>query len=470
MSKPVRIALISGGVLFLGYLLAVLGLNIYLQSGGLGGRVCAAASDAIGRPVAIRKAYYTPWRGFTVTGIVVPQEEGMPPLFEAAAVNFRFAFLQLLRGRLSVGEVDVLSPVLVTRNRPMPKREEAPSAAAPDTPTPGRIAVETPAGAVEIAAPEPAATPRPAPRPAEIRRIRVRNGSTRLYDTKGGLIVATSGVRVTAETLPDGRVVGKFDIAEAAVGAALHPRRVTGTFAWEAGRLVIRDIEGKLSGGQLTGMFELDPVNGFSASALVEGALIKRLAEEAGIGAEGARGSVVAKGSVRGFPGAPDSIQGAAEISLLEARFQPLDLIRQVGDLTGIRELQMLELKTAEAKLAIRDRQVRIESLALESENLFVDAVGPVGFDGKIKVKARLHLNEKLRNDLRGVLGGEFQDSERAGFKVFPFSVNGVIGRPKTDLLEKLTGFRIGQDVGGLLKSLLRIPAGGKPAPPKEAP
>jgi hypothetical protein len=460
--------LISAGILLFGYLLAVLGLNIYLQSGGLGDRVCAAAANAIGRPVVIGKAYYTPWRGFTVTGIIVPQDEGMPPVFEAAAVNFRFLFFQLLKGRLAVGEVDVLSPVLVIRNRPKPR--EAVAAAEPDTPSAGSTAVEPSTGGVVIAAPEPLATPHPAPHPPAVRRVSVRNGSTRLYDVKGGLIVATSGVRVTAETMPDGRVVGKFDIAEAAVGTALHPRRITGTFAWDAGRLVIRDIEGRLAGGRLAGVFDLDPLSGYSVAATVEGALIKRLAEEAGIGAEGARGSVAAQASVRGFPGSPESMRGEADISLLDARVQPLDLIRQIGDLTGIHELRMLELKTAAAKLVIGDRQVRVQSLALESENLFVDATGPVGFDGKIKIKARMHLNEKLRNDLGGILGGRFEDSERAGCKAVPFSITGVIGRPKTDLLEKLTGIRLGQDVGGLLKSLLRIPAGGNPSPPKEAP
>ncbi|MEI6277799.1 MAG: AsmA-like C-terminal region-containing protein [Verrucomicrobiae bacterium] len=469
MPKFAKPILVAAGILLLAYAFAVLGLNIYLQSQGLQFRIREAAFSAVGTPVTIQGAHYAPWSGFTVSGITVPQTQGMPPFFEAASVNFRFAFLPLLQGRLAVKEVTVNSPVLISKNPPA--RKPAPPAetpvATPVTETPA--AVEKLAGAVEITVPEqPEASRAPA---IEVRRVNVRDGRAQIYDSKGGLILAAEGVRITAEVRPGGRIAGKFDIEEASAGSSVHPRRITGTFTWKAGRLVVPDIRGKLSGGELTGSFELDPATGFSATAAVDGTLLKTLAEDAGISADGAKGRLFAKGSMRGTPGDPESITGLAEIALQEARFQPLDIIRQIGDLMNIRELQMLELKTAEARLAIRNQQAIMENLVLESENLVMDATGPVGFDGKMKLRARLHLNEKLRKDLSGLLGDNFQDSERAGFRQVPFSVTGTISRPKTDLLDKLAGFRIGQDLGGLLKNLFRVPAKEKKdqEPAKEA-
>jgi hypothetical protein len=146
------------------------------------------------------------------------------------------------------------------------------------------------------------------------------------------------------------------------------------------------------------------------------------------------------------------------DVSLQQARFQPLDVIRQIGVLMGIQELQMLELKTAEAAFNIRDKKVTADSIVLESENLVMDAKGPIGFDGKLKLQARLHLNERLRKDLAGLLGNNFKESERPGYQQMPFSITGTVSRPKSDLLDRLTGFRIGQDVGGLLKNLFRAP------------
>ncbi|MEI6494148.1 MAG: hypothetical protein WCO94_16505, partial [Verrucomicrobiota bacterium] len=162
------------------------------------------------------------------------------------------------------------------------------------------------------------------------------------------------------------------------------------------------------------------------------------------------------KGRLSGVSGKPETFAGRVDVSLREARFQPLDFIRQIGDLMNIQELRMFELKTAEAGLNIHDKKVTVETLVLESENLVLDATGPVGFDGKMKLQARLHLNERLRKDLAGLLSNNFKESERAGYQLMPFSITGTVSRPKTDLLDKLTGFHIGDDVGGLLKNLFR--------------
>jgi hypothetical protein len=94
-----------------------------------------------------------------------------------------------------------------------------------------------------------------------------------------------------------------------------------------------------------------------------------------------------------------------------------------------------------------------------------MDATGQAAFNGELDLDARLHVNEKMQRDLRGLLGKKFQPSESEGFVHMPFSVRGTLARPKSDLLDKVVGLRIGQDVGGLLKNLLRMPQKQKPKP-----
>ena len=130
--------------------------------------------------------------------------------------------------------------------------------------------------------------------------------------------------------------------------------------------------------------------------------MIKKLAEDAGINGDGSCGSLFAKGNLHGISGKPETFTGRVEMSLQQARFQPLDFIRQIGELMNIQELQMFELKTAEAVLNIHDKKVAVDTLVLESKNLVMDAKGPVGFDGKMKLQAHLHLNERLRTELGG--------------------------------------------------------------------
>jgi hypothetical protein len=48
------------------------------------------------------------------------------------------------------------------------------------------------------------------------------------------------------------------------------------------------------------------------------------------------------------------------------------------------------------------------------------------------------------------------------------FRISGTLARPKTDLLDKLVGIRIGQDLGGLINSFLRPSQGQKKKKPPQ--
>ena len=468
MRKFAKPILIAGASILLIYALATLGLNIYLQSEGLQERIRATAEAAAGSPVRIEGTCYTPWGGFGIRGISVRglALPGQAPLLEAAAVSFRFSLLSLLQGKLVVSEVVISNPSLSTPfvyQGPELRPEEHAAVPSPTSLPPA----ETPAPTgLEISPPEP-----PVPHPSraavvEVKRLRIKNGTALFFDSKGLLALTLSGIDVVSDILPDRSIAGTFRITETGVGHFVHPRNVKGTFTWKAGRLLIPDLVADWAGGKLTGAVEVEQGKEFSILAVAEGVLIKQLAADAGINGDGSRGRLMASGIFRGSAGRPETFTGSADLTLEGARLQPLDFIRQIGELLNIQELQMLELKTAAAKFTIRERKVTLETAVLESENLVIDARGPVGFDGKMKLQARLLLNERLRKDLAGLLGNNFKESERSGYEQMPFSITGTVSRPKTDLLDKLTGFRIGQDLGGLLKNLFRAPPEKKKTPP----
>ena len=468
MRKFAKYILIAAGVILFVYLLAILGLNIYLQSEGLQTRIRAAAESAAGCPVHIQGTHYTPWSGFSIIGISLQGKSlaGQPPLFEATSVSFRFALFSLFQGKLVVSEVVIADPSLAS----FPAQPgAAPESNTPETslapsPAPQADTAEHPPAGVEIPIPKPAPLPSAPSVLIEVKRIRVTNGKAQFFDSKGAVGLTLAEVEITGDVLPDRSVAGTFRIAETGVGAFIHPSHVNGTFTWKARRLVIPDLQADWAGGRLRGKLETGPDREFSAVASAEGILIKKLAADARINGDGSRGSLFAKGDLHGISGKPETFAGRVEMSLQQARFQPLDFIRQIGELMSIQELQMFELKTAEAVLNIHDKKVAMDTLVLESENLVMDAKGPIGFDGKMKLQARLHLNERLRKDLAGLLGNNFKESERPGYQQMPFSITGTVSRPKTDLLDKLTGFHIGEDVGGLLKNLFRA----QPQKPKD--
>lgn len=474
MRKFAKSILIAAGSCLLVYALAILGLNIYLQSEGLQKRIRAAAESAAGGPVRIKGTYYTPWSGFGITGVSLRGNSvaGQPPFLATTSVNFRFSLLALFQGKLVVSEVVVADPFLVFLAAKPESESHTPESATSPSPAPRSEMAEHPPAGVEIAVPEPSPIPPEAASQIDVKRVRVTNGKAQFFDSKGAPLLTLTGVEVSGEVLPDRSIAGTFRIAEMGVGAFVHPDHARGTFTWKNGRLVIPDLHADWAGGQLTGSLEIGADKEFSLAAAAEGILVRKLAADAGIDGEGSRGSLFSQGEFHGISGKPETFTGRVDISLQEARFQPLDIIRQIGELMSIQELRMLELKTAEAVFSIHDRKVTADTLVLESENLVMDAKGPIGFDGKMKLQARLHLNERLRKDLAGLLANNFKESERTGYKQIPFSITGTVSRPKTDLLDRLTGFRIGQDVGGLLKNLFRAapqkprdetPAGSKP-------
>ena len=475
-SKPILIAV--GSIVGLSAI-GLLAINLYLQSKEVQNRIQEAASHAAGMPLRIQGTSFTPWSGVSVSGITAsPKDSKSTPFLDVSSVSVGFRFLSLLSGKIVISDVLLTNPLITSVQRPdgswaPPQRygpADLPAAAPSPEPSQTTNLPSATAGKETSNAPQPVVAKPTSPRQqVEIENLRIRNGRVLFYDKKGALVIALEGISLNGQVPANGPATGYVKIRRATFWGAIRPTSLGGHFRWLAGNLEIPDLTGRWAEGTLTGMFKLDPppANQFAAKIAANNIALKQLAEDAGMDGDGKKGNLFINAHLTGTPGHTDSFTGKAEASLREARLQPLDFIRQIGELLQIEELQMLKLKTAEAFFSIRDSKVVTDSLVLQSENLVIDAEGPMEFDGKLKLKARLHVNEKLRKESHGLIGNNFEKSDREGYTQMPFTITGTLSRPKTDLLDKLTGFRIGQDLGGLLKNLFRAPPAKAP---KEAP
>ena len=240
----------------------------------------------------------------------------------------------------------------------------------------------------------------------------------------------------------------------------MRQKDITGQFEYHNGDLKITNLQAAWANGTVKGEFEISntPEAFFTASLTAENVTLQKLAEDAGFTAEGTQGLLFAKANLQGIPGQPESFTGEASANLTEARMQPIDPLRQLGELLRINELRMLELQNAQTALTIRDGKILVDRLELETANLLMDASGQALFDGSLDLDARFHVTQKLLKESLGFMGSKFQTSDREGYAHMPFSITGSMSRPKSDLLDKLVGIRLGDDVGGLLKNLLRMP------------
>ncbi|MEI8294086.1 MAG: AsmA-like C-terminal region-containing protein [bacterium] len=487
IAKPI---LITAGIFFALWAAAVLCLNIYLQSGGVQLKLKKAVFQATGLDPVISQTYYTPWSGLTLSGIKVPQgENAKKPLLALRAMKCQVSLIPLLQGRVLIKEVTFEHPALLVVEGQSPiwplgqalpftksikkspdKRQAIIAESSLQAPAMETATLPTPSTS---GSQEPAKPKQEAPAhsmPVMVENVRIYGGQASIVSAQGGRAIRIEDFAAEGKESPDGSAKGTFLIKNAVFSESVRFTDIKGNFEYHKGQLQITDMQGDWAKGRVTGTVEFSnaPESFFSGWLAAENVSLQKLAEDAGFSAEGTQGLLFAKTRLQGIPGQPASFTGEASARLSEARLQTIDPLRQLGELLRINELSVLELRTAETALTIRDGKILVDRLELASANLLMDATGTASLDGSLDLDARFHVTQKLLKDSLGFMGSKFQTSEREGYSHMPFSITGTMARPKSDLLDKLVGVRIGDDVGGLLKNLLRMPKKEKKKKDKE--
>jgi type II secretion system protein N len=439
-----RFLIIAAGVLAAAAIV-LLCINLYLQSGGVQQRIREAAVRSLGSEVNIQSTAYTPWSGLVIRGITVPDPTNAElNIVEAAALRIRFALRPLFGRRFVVTECTLFGPRLIVRQLengdwliPLP-------APRPQMP--------------EIAKEPALATARGVSFKAELERFRLRGGNVIFLNAKNRAIVTLDRVDISGQIAPDRSVAGIFEIGKADLFTSLKPRKVGGAFTWDGKMLDLPDIQGSLAGGKLTGKYRVESNEqpSFALGLQLDGVLLRKLAEEAQVEPGKTEGTLQGSMSLGGDPRNSNSIAGEGHFELISAKLRPVEFLVKLGELLQIDELQLLKLSDARVDLTVRDERVQVEDITLRSDNLILRGQGPVRFNGKMNLDARLLFNLKLQNQLKGVIAKNLVESEDPDYRQIPFTVTGRIDNPKTDLLDKLIGVKVGQDVGGILMNILR--------------
>jgi hypothetical protein len=154
----------------------------------------------------------------------------------------------------------------------------------------------------------------------------------------------------------------------------------------------------------------------------------------------------------------PNALTGEGEIILRDGQVRQYSLLVALGQLLQIQELQQLQLDQAHVKYHIDPGVVTIDELVFRSQNIRLSATGTVSFDGKLQLESQLAVNEKMRSQLFRALRENFQPISEPGYTAVSFQVSGTVGRPKTNLMDKL----IGRDLKDLSSVISGLIGGGK--------
>lgn len=491
MQKLGRLILILiGGLLILGAV-ALLAVNLYVQSEGTQARIQRELRQRFGANLSIGRVSVTPWSGVKLSGITIAQgPDGGGNFLEAENFGLRIAFLSLFSNRLVFKEVSLVRPNVVwpqnasgkwrlpdlrTERHPEKKRVQAPPVPAPAVREEKQEKNELPP--VESASPVAENPPSvrsetklksAAEFASEIHKISLVDGTFRFLDRSNGPVANFEGVGFRASLSNTYALHGNARVAKVSLRDRFFLEQLKSPVRYDAEGLNLTQISAHTGGGEISGKFSIQPEADESPFHIEM--KFRNVQADQIIGEAGGPGGVL-QGRLEGTLQADgkttdaDALTGTGEVVLYDGQLRQYDLFVALGQIFQIEELTQLHLEQADAKYHLSPGVVNVDELNLRSANIRLSATGTVTFRGKLHLKSRLAINEKVRAQLFKPLRANFQPTEEPGYSAVDFEVTGTLERPKTNLFEKV----VGRDLKDLVNSFFGGGKGDKPKKKKGA-
>jgi uncharacterized protein involved in outer membrane biogenesis len=115
VKRFIRIALLAAGAIVALCAIALIGLNLYVQSQGTQARIQQELSQRLGTELHINAVSVTPWGGLTLNGITIPQAwpGNSGDFLTAKSFHLHVSFVSLFSRRLLITKVSLLEPTVV---------------------------------------------------------------------------------------------------------------------------------------------------------------------------------------------------------------------------------------------------------------------------------------------------------------------------------------------------------------------
>ncbi len=488
MQKLGRLILILiGGLLILGAV-ALLAVNLYVQSQGTQARIQRELRQRFGANLNIGRISVTPWSGVKLSGITIAQgPEGGGNFLEAENFGLRIAFFSLFSKRLVFKEVALLKPNVVwpqnadgkwrlpdlrSERHPEKKRAETPMTKTPtaETPATRQEGNETPAeSAPPVAMKQPSIRAENKLKSAaefasEIHKISLIDGNFRFLDRINQLVADFEGVRFRASLTSASALHGNARVAKVSLRDRVFLQQLKSPVRYDTDGLNLSQISAHIGSGDISGKFSIQPETDespFHVEMKFRGVQADQVITEAGGPSGVLQGKLEGSLQADGKTTDPDALGGSGEVVLHDGQLRQYNLLVALGQIFQIEELTQLHLEQADAKYHLSPGIVTVDELTLRSANIRLSGTGTVTFRGKLHLNSQLAINEKVRGQLFKPLRANFQPIDEPGYYAVNFEVTGTLDKPKTNLLEKV----VGRDLKDLVNSFF---GGGKSEKPKK--
>lgn len=435
--------------------------------------------EATGLRVESKFFNYSPWKGAELHQIRLIYQQ--TPVLAAEGAKVRLDLGALVGGRVSVEKLELEKPQLRVFSRkpgrvdmPEPARTEVMGEAGQTSPL-SRIPLGAEEGVVRGAAVEDAGGPglkaenlgfgetssrvlNPKEVPVEVKLARVREGRIVWLDADGNISLEITGVNATGRLNEGLMVEGQGMAGELVLRQAVRFRNVQTKFSRDDGRWEFREAVGEFAGGEARGRGSVSERGGkYEAEVAVHGGELSRLLEDAGLPGGMVSGNF--HGEVRIAAGGDRGAETSGWAEVRECGFVPVPLLRQLGDILRVRELSHPRIERGRIEFESSEQILRLKRVVAEAGDTRLVGAGTVDLSsGGMEIPARFLVHERVLNRL-GVFAPPTQEEpEHPGFRGVSFRIHGTVKQPRTDLLERMAGEKVGREAERMLRGFFGIP------------
>jgi len=408
-------------------------LNRWLHSPELHTQIEQELGKALRMEVKLQSVDINLFGQTKVIGIRIPQHN--EDFFAASGFTAKHQITSLLTGKLVLDEILVDAPTFIIREDEdgewlIPRKEETKK-------------IKLPADKVKETTKTDESRKRWDSR-VEIRRVRLVNGSTRVFNVEGDESMTFTGINIVVGKLTPDDIEGSL-VAEKAnfTEWGVLEKFTAGFSRTEEKGIIIPKFSALVGGGKINGGFskKADDDELWSVKLELENVdTTQALAAEV-LSNMNVSGVISGYLELRGAGSDEKLIKGKSNLILKNVHFREMDTIREIGALLGISDAANFAITEAKLDTAIGSERFFINEFSITASSLMIQSKGTARFDSKLKLDALLLVKDDVLKQ-RQSIEAQFSPPDENGLRSVPFEIRGNWKKPKykESLMEKITG------------------------------
>jgi hypothetical protein len=449
---------------------ALLAINLYIQSPGIQRELRESVSESLDLPIEVFRITFTPWGGLNLDSVTVGKPGMSSPVLQAKNLRVRCDYDAFFRRKIIIREivlqhVEITIPMGSTEEQPVVvqgKKTSRPSSP-PSQPETRRTGAET--ATVRPSAPKTPTLGDSLSRRfwVEIQKFKLKDATIIVVHPDGSNVALVHGLDCILN-FRHGDYLGRAHAENAMVLDAIQIDDIGAPMKFQSGVLTLNEISASVAGGELTGELTVDfnkPGVDYHLQLHAAGVDLNEVASHTNNFLHRAHGSLEGSFELSGSVRDSSKLSGLGTLEIKSAYLDQYPLMQEIGRWTQIDELQRLDLERAVSNFRVVGPNIQVDSIRLVSKNCQITLNGQVEDAHRLALDGRLTVSQFLSQKIPNELEGNFQPGTDGHSRYLDFQVSGSLMRPESNLFEKIIGDR--------RKLWQRLLHGSRPTPSEAA-